>query len=150
VVVSTLDSDEKNLLVSLLAGRMGVERTIAIIDTPEYVKLFETVGIDIGVSPRSVVAEEISRFTLEGNAENVAFIESDKAEVLEIEIGEGSVLAGRPIRESTRDLPDEVVIGALVRDGEFITPRGDTVVETGDHVVVFAEMDIVEEVTPRL
>jgi trk system potassium uptake protein TrkA len=150
VVVSTLDSDEKNLLVSLLADRMGVERTIAIIDTAEYVNLFETVGIDIGVSPRSVVAEEISRFTLEGNAENVAFIESDKAEVLEVEVDDGSVLAGRPIQESARNLPNGVVIGALVRDGEFITPRGDTVVEIGDHVVVFAEMDVVDEVTPQL
>ena len=150
VVVSTLDSDEKNLLVSLLADRMGVERTIAIIDTAEYVNLFETVGIDIGVSPRSVVAEEISRFTLEGNAENVAFIESDKAEVLEIEIDADSVLTGRPIQESARSLPNGVVIGAIVRDDEFITPRGDTVVEAGDHVVVFAEMDVVDEVTPRL
>ncbi|MBB6647590.1 Trk system potassium transporter TrkA [Halobellus ruber] len=150
VVVSTLDSDEKNLLVSLLADRMGVERTIAIIDTPEYVALFETVGIDIGVSPRSVVAEEISRFTLEGNAENVAFIESDKAEVLEIEIADDSVLAGRPIRESAQDLPDGVVVGAVVRDGAHITPRGDTVIEVGDHVIVFADMDVVEEITPRL
>lgn len=150
VVVSTLDSDEKNLLVSLLADRMGVKRTITVIDTPEYVKLFETVGIDIGVSPRSVVAEEISRFTLEGNTENVAFIESDRAEVLEIEVGDGSVLAGRPIQESTRSLPEEVVIGAIVRGGEFVTPRGGTVIETGDHVVVFAEMNVVDEVTPRL
>ena len=150
VAVSTLESDEKNLLVSLLADRMGVERTIAIIDAAEYVALFETVGIDVGVSPRSVVAEEISRFTLEGNAENVAFIESDKAEVLEVEVDDRSVLAGRPIQESARDLPNGVVIGALVRDGKFIAPRGDTVVEAGDHVVVFAEMDVIDEITPRL
>ena len=150
VVVSTLDSDEKNLLVSLLADRMGIERTIAVIDTAEYVNLFETVGIDIGVSPRSVVAEEISRFTLEGNAENVAFIESDRAEVMEIEVADDSVLAGRPIRASARDLPEGVVIGALVRGETLVTPRGDTVVEPGDHVVVFAAMDVVDDVTGRL
>jgi trk system potassium uptake protein TrkA len=150
VIVSALDSDEKNLLVSLLAERLGVERTIAIIDTPEYVSLFETVGIDIGVSPRSVVAAEISRFTLEGNAEKVAFVESDKAEVLEIEIDDDSVLVGRPIQESMEALPDGVVVGAIVRDGGVITPRGDTVVETGDHVVVFAAIDVVEDVTSRM
>ncbi|WP_299333359.1 Trk system potassium transporter TrkA [Haloplanus sp.] len=150
VVVSTLDSDEKNLLVSLLADRMGVERTIAIIDTPEYVNLFETVGIDIGVSPRSVVAEEISRFTLEGNTEKVAFVESDKAEVLEIEIDDDSVLTGRPIHESIADLPNGVVVGALVRDGSFIAPRGDTIVETGDRVVVFTAMDVADDVTARI
>jgi trk system potassium uptake protein TrkA len=150
VVIAALDSDEKNLLVSLLAERMGVERTIAIIDTTEYVDLFETVGVDVGVSPRGVVAEEISRFTQKGNAENVALIESDKAEVLEVEITDGSILAGRPIHESTQDLPTGVVIGAITRGGEFVTPRGDTVVETGDHVVVFADIDVVDEVAPQL
>ena len=150
VVVSTLDSDEKNLLVSLLAERMGVERTIAIIDTPEYVALFETVGVDIGVSPRSVVAEEISRFTLEGNAEKVAFVESDRAEVLEIEITDDSVLTGRPIQESVRDLPDGVATGSLVRDGALVTPRGDTVIEPGDRVVVFAAMAVVDDVTAQI
>ncbi|MGQ4554721.1 Trk system potassium transporter TrkA [Halobellus sp. GM3] len=150
VVVSTLDSDEKNLLVSLLAERMGVERTIAIIDTTEYVDLFETVGVDVGVSPRGVVAEEISRFTQKGNAENIALIESDKAEVLEIEITDDSILAGRPIHESTGDLPEGVVIGAITRAGEFITPRGDTVIEHGDHVVVFADIDVVDDVATQL
>ena len=150
VIVTALNSDEKNLLVALLAERMGVERTIAVIGTPEYVTLFETVGIDIGVSPRSVVAEEISRFTLEGNAENVAFIESDKAEVLEIEIGEDSVLAGRQIQDSVQSLPNGIVIGAIVRDGVYITPRGDTVVETGDRVVVFAEMSVAGDVTAQI
>jgi trk system potassium uptake protein TrkA len=150
VAVSTLDSDEKNLLVSLLASRMGVERTIAIIDTADYVDLFETVGVDVGVSPRSVVAEEISRFTRDGEAENIALIESDKAEVLEIEVDSDSILAGRPIRESMQDLPDGVVIGAITRNREFITPRGDTVVEIGDHVVVFGDIEIVDDVAPRL
>ena len=150
VVVSTLDSDEKILLVSLLADRMGVERTIAIIDTTEYVDLFETVGVDIGVSPRSVVAEEISRFTLDGNTEKVAFVESDKAEVLEIEIANDSVLAGRPIQKSVHDLPDGVVIGSLVRDGVLVTPRGGTVIEPGDRVVVFAAMPVVDDVTAQI
>ncbi|MFB6250159.1 MAG: Trk system potassium transporter TrkA [Halobellus sp.] len=150
VVVSALDSDEKNLLVSLLGRRMGVERTIAIIDTNDYVELFETVGVDVGVSPRSVVAEEISRFTREGDAENVALIESDKAEVLEIEIDVESILANRPIHESVADLPDGVVIGAITRDETFITPRGDTVVEIGDHVVVFADIDVGDEIATRL
>ena len=150
VVISTLDSDEKNLLVSLLAERMGVERTIAIIDTADYVDLFETVGVDVGVSPRSVVAEEISRFTRDGEAENIALIESDKAEVLEIEVDEESVLAGRPIAESMQDLPEGVVVGAITREMDFITPRGDTVVEVGDHVVVFGDIDIVDEVAAKL
>ena len=149
-LVAALDSDEKNLLVSLLARRLGVDRTVAVIDTSEYVELFETVGVDVGVNPREVVAEEITRFTRDGGAENVAIIESDRAEVLEVEVDTESVLANRPIHESVADLPDGVVIGAITRDDEFITPRGDTVLERGDHVVVFLDACVVDEVTPKL
>ncbi len=104
----------------------------------------------MGVSPREVVAEEITRFTREGGAENVALIESDKAEVLEIEVDAESVLAGKPIRESVATLPEGVVIGAITRRREFITPRGDTVIEPGDHVVVFVDSCVIDDVTPNL
>jgi trk system potassium uptake protein TrkA len=150
MLIAALDSDEKNLLVSLLARRLGVERTVAVIDTTAYVELFETVGIDVGVSPREVVAEEITRFTREGGAENVALIESDKAEVLEIEVTAESVLVGRTIREAVAELPEGVVIGAITRDREFIVPRGNTRVEVGDHVVVFVETDVSDQVSSLL
>ena len=150
VLVAALDSDEKNLLVSLLARRLGVERTVAVIDTTAYVELFETVGIDVGVSPREVVAEEITRFTRDGGAENVALIESDKAEVLEIEVDAESVLVGRSIREAVAELPEGVVIGAITRDREFVVPRGNTRVEVGDHVVVFVETDVSDQVSKLL
>ncbi|MFC7068272.1 Trk system potassium transporter TrkA [Halobaculum lipolyticum] len=150
VLVAALDSDEKNLLSCLLATRLGVERTVAVVDQTAYVDLFETVGIDVGVSPRAVVAEEITRFTREGGAENIALIEDDRAEVLEIEVTEESLLANRPIMESIRDFPDCLVIGAITRDGELVTPRGDTVIRPGDHVVVFFETSVVDEVTRKL
>ncbi|GAA0306314.1 Trk system potassium transporter TrkA [Halarchaeum salinum] len=137
VVIACLDSDEKCLLVSLLSKRLGAQRAIASIETPEYVSLFETVGIDVAVNPREITAEEITRFTRERRAENVAIVEPGGAEVLEVEIDAESVLAGRPIREAVADLPSEIVVGAITRDDTVITPRGDTVVEVGDHVVVF-------------
>ncbi|MFB6196038.1 MAG: Trk system potassium transporter TrkA [Haloplanus sp.] len=149
-VVAALDSDEKNLLVSLLARRLGANRTVAVIDTPAYVELFETVGVDVGINPREVVAEEITRFTRDGGAENVAIIESDRAEVLEVEVDSESVLADRPIHESVADLPDGVVIGAITRDDSFVTPRGDTVIQSGDHVVAFVAADVAADVTPNL
>ncbi|WP_251330350.1 Trk system potassium transporter TrkA [Haloplanus pelagicus] len=150
LLVAALDSDEKNLLVSLLARRLGVDRTVAIIDTSEYVDLFETVGVDVGVNPREVVAEEITRFTRDGGAENVAIIESDRAEVLEVEVDDESVLADRPIHESVGELPDGVVIGAITRETDLITPRGETVIRPGDHVVAFLDACVADDVTPML
>lgn len=150
LLVSALESDEKNLLESLLTRELGIERAISVIDKPAYIDLFETVGVDVAINPRSVVAEEITRFTQSGKTENIAFIEADKAEVLEVEVDEDSVLAGRRIEESIGDLPRGVVIGAITRDGQMVIPRGETVIQTGDHVIAFVDFDVIDETTEKL
>jgi trk system potassium uptake protein TrkA len=147
IVVATLDSDERNLLVSVLAKRLGADRVVAVVDNGEYVTLFEEIGIDVAINPRQVTAEEITRFTHGGIAENIAVLEGDQAEVLELELTEGSVLVDRSIREIAADLDANVVFGAITRDRELITPRGDTTLRAGDHIVVFAESSFVEELT---
>ncbi|QFU83857.1 Trk system potassium transporter TrkA [Natronorubrum aibiense] len=150
IVVAALDNDEKNLLVSLLAGRAGVDRTVAIIENTEYTDLFETVGIDVAINPREETAEEIVRFTRTDQTEKIAMLEHDRAEVIEVELGHESALTGRKIEDSMRDLPDCVVIGAISRQGELITPRGTTVPKPGDHVVLFVDATVLDDVSSML
>ena len=147
IVVSALDSDEKNLLVSILAKRLGTDRVVSIVDSGEYVTVFEEVGVDVAINPRQVTAEEITRFTHDGVAENISVLENDQAEVLELELSADSRLVGRPIREIAEDVDADIVFGAVTRHGENVTPRGDTVLETGDHIVVFVETSFVDELT---
>ncbi|EMA62770.1 potassium transporter peripheral membrane component [Halorubrum distributum JCM 13561] len=147
IVVTALGSDEKNLLISVLAKRLGVDRVIAVVDSPDYVTVFEEIGIDIAVNPRTVTAEEITRFTYESVAENIAVLENDQAEVLELELTEGCGLVGRPISEIVAESDVRFVIGAITRDHQLVTPRGDTVLQAGDHVVLFVESDSVGEIT---
>jgi trk system potassium uptake protein TrkA len=80
----------------------------------------------------------------------ISIIEGDRAEVLEFEIDSDSVLLDRTIAEAAADIPVGAVIGAIARDGHHINPRGDTVVREGDHVIVFAETDVLAEVTERM
>lgn len=150
VVVSALTHDETNLLISLLAKQLGCTRAVAVVEHGDYVDIFESVGVDAAVNPREITAEEITRFTHQGRAENISLIHNDRAEVLEIEIAEESILAGRTLEESMADLPEAVVIGAITRGEECIIPRGDTRIEVGDHIVVFARTDVVDAVTAAL
>ena len=144
-VIAATDSDAKNLFVSLLAKNLGVQRAVAVVERGEYASLFEAVGVDVAINPREVTAEEIVRFTQEGEIENLSLIEGRQAEVLEIKVDESSVLMGRPIRESVTELPAEVVIGAITRGQEFVIPRGDTVIQAGDHVVLFVATDALSD-----
>jgi trk system potassium uptake protein TrkA len=147
IVVAALDSDEKNLLVSVLAKRLGTGRVVAIVDSGEYVTLFEEIGIDVAINPRKVIAEEITRFTHESVAENVSVLENDQAEVLEFELNDSSELVGRSIQEFAADFDADLVIGAVTRNRQLITPRGDTELQPGDHVIVFVETSFVDELT---
>lgn len=150
IVIATLDGDELNLLVSLLAKRLGVDRTVAVIENLEYIELFEQVGVDVAVNPREETAEEIVRFTRADHTEKIAMVEHDRAEVIEIEVDADSVLTGRPIAEATTHLPECVVIGAISRGGDLVTPRGTTVVKPGDHVVVFVNSTVLDRVIEAL
>ena len=147
IVVAALESDERNLLVSVLAKRLGTDRVVAVVDSGDYVTLFEEIGIDVAINPRQVTAEEITRFTHGGVAENIAVLEGDQAEVLELELTDASELINRPIKEVAAALDANVVFGAITRNRELITPRGDTELYAGDHIVVFVESSFVEELT---
>jgi trk system potassium uptake protein TrkA len=65
------------------------------------VDLFEAVGVDVAVNPRKTTAQEITRFTRERQAENVALVENDRAEVIEVEIDEESCSSPNPRTTAT-------------------------------------------------
>lgn len=151
VVVAALAHDsEENLLAALRAKREGADQSVAIVDHGEYVDLFEDAGVDIAVNPRRATAREIIEFVRDQDTQNVALLEDNQAEVIEIRIDTDSVLAGRPISEAIGDLPEDVVIGALTRNGSYRMPRGDTVIEPGDHAVILADSDVVEDTIEQL
>ena len=106
VYCALTNDDEANILSSMLAKRMGASKVITLINRPAYVDLVESDRIDVAVSPREATAEEIIRLTRDGHTENVAIIDNDRAEVLEIEIG------GRPGRRRGRLLVETVRSGS--------------------------------------
>ncbi|MFP4590987.1 MAG: Trk system potassium transporter TrkA [Halobacteriales archaeon] len=141
VLVAAMHSSEQNLLECILADGLGIDRTVAVIDDPRFIDVFEDVGVDVAISPRTVVAEEITQFTQGWKTENLALLESDIAEVAEVEITESSPLAGQTIEVGISAVDADIVVGAITRDGSFVRPRGDTVLRPGDHVVIFFEAD---------
>jgi trk system potassium uptake protein TrkA len=146
-LVSALRSDEQNLLTSMLAKRLGCRRVVSVVENAEYVELFEEIGVDVAINPRQVTAEEIIRFSFESVAENLAVLENDRAEVVELELTADSELVGRTIQELATELDGSFVIGAISRDYELVIPRGQTRLQEGDHVVVFAETSFVTDLT---
>jgi len=143
VAVSVMNTDEKNLLSSLLMKGMGVNKVIAGVIDSHYIEIFERVGVDVAVSARRVIAEEIIRFT-KSQITGVPVIEGDRAAVREITISEESPLIGVPLSESC--MPEGSIIGGIVRDHRVIIPGGDDVVQAGDWLIVLSDKESGAEV----
>jgi trk/ktr system potassium uptake protein len=145
--VFALGDDAMNHYAATLAELHGVTFAIAIIYEATSVEVFERAGIDVIVDPRSVTAEEILRFAYDPRTQQLARLEGDRFEVLDITVRPESELAGRRFR----DLPmTGAMIGALVRDGKAIFPHGDDVLLPGDRAIIFTETSRVREVERAL
>jgi len=147
VAVSVIGTDERNLLCGLLLKRMGVPQVIVRVEDPNFIGIFERVGIDIAINPRRLIAEEIIGFT-RGRIEKSLSLEQDRAEVLEIEVSPTSPLIG--IKLAHAQLPPGVLIGAIVREGSVIIPRGAALLQAGDHAIVFSTREAAQEIEKLL
>jgi trk system potassium uptake protein TrkA len=142
--IATTNDEETNLMSCLLARRMGAKKTIALIRRTNYVPLVPQVGIDAAVSVRLSTASAIKQYFRSGAVLSFAQLKENDAEALEFLAGEKSRIVRKPL--SKLGIPEGVVVGSVIRNGEVIVPRGDTQVQEGDRVVVFALPSAVDAV----
>jgi trk system potassium uptake protein TrkA len=143
-VVAITDDDETNILSSLLAKRHGAKRAITLLNKGTYEPLITTLGIDVIVSPRNITASTILQHVRRGHIYSVHTLREGFGELIEAEALETSSLVGSPLKEVR--LPSGVMIGAIVRNGKVISPRGATVIQDKDRVVLFAAAEAVRKV----
>jgi trk system potassium uptake protein TrkA len=138
VFCALTNSEEANILSSMLAKRLGSNKVMALINRASYVDLVEAGSIDIAISPQQVTIGSLLAHVRRGDVVKVHSLRRGAAEAIEAiahgEEGESKVV-GRKIEDI--DLPKGAAIVMLVRDGLVIIAHHDTVVETDDHVILF-------------
>ncbi|EKV26486.1 Trk system potassium uptake protein TrkA [Caenispirillum salinarum AK4] len=143
-VVAITDDDEVNILSSLLAKRAGASRAIALLNKTTYNALVSPLGVDVVVNPRAITVSNILQHVRRGRIHAVHSLHEGFGEMIEADALETSSIVGKPLRDVK--LPNGVIIGAVVRGAEVISPRGGTVVKGGDRVVLFAAKEAVKKV----
>jgi trk system potassium uptake protein TrkA len=135
---------ELNILIALLAKQMGVRRTVAVFNEPEYVRLAERFGIDAAISPLLLSAGAILKFVRRGQVLAVTLLEQQQAEAIELVVAPGSRVVGKALGELR--LPRGATVGAILRDGKATVPDGETRLIAGDRVVVVALLSTIQAV----
>ncbi len=147
VAVFAMRDDMKNHFAASLVKVHGSRFTVAIVHDAPSQEVFEYAGVDVTVNPRQITAEEIVRFAHDPRTQQVVMLEGDRFEVLDITTQRDSEYVGMAFK----DMPIRgALIGAIVRDGTAIFPRGDDVLRPGDRVIVFTESRRVPEVERAL
>jgi trk system potassium uptake protein TrkA len=134
--VFCMNDDARNLYAAVLAKRLGVRLTIALTHDPLSADVYESGGVDVSINPRQVAAEEMVRFAHDPRCRQVAMLEGDRFEVLDVTVRPESKLANKAFK----DLPATgSVIGAVVRNGTALFPHGTDILQPGDRVIIFVE-----------
>ena len=137
VFCALTNNDESNIMMSMLAKRMGAKKVITLITNPAYADL---VGdeIDIAISPQQITIGSLLTHVRRGDISNVHSLRRGAAEAIEVTAhgdDRASKVVGRPLDEIA--LPEGVTIGAIVRGEEVLIAHGHIVVESNDHVILF-------------
>ncbi|MBV1901819.1 MAG: Trk system potassium transporter TrkA [Kordiimonadaceae bacterium] len=143
-VVSVADDDEVNILSALLAKQQGCERAITLMNNPIYGGLVGSIGIDVALDPRETTVSSIVRHIRRGRIRDLYSLFEGQAEIIEAEVLEGSDVAGKTLSELR--LHGEAKFGMIVRDGKTILPVADTLLLSGDSVVILALREAVKKI----
>lgn len=128
--------DEENLFMSLRAKQLNVRKVVAKISRQSYVHIIEKLGIDLAINPVNITASEILKHIRGGHVVSVSLLLDGQAEVTEIIAAENLQVLDTPIKEI--DIPEGVIIGAIVHNDEVIIPEGNSVIRAGDRLVIFS------------
>ncbi|MEW8499398.1 MAG: Trk system potassium transporter TrkA [Candidatus Thiodiazotropha taylori] len=138
VFCAVTNDDEANILSAMLAKRLGAARVMALINRPSYVDLVQSGTIDIAISPQQATIGTLLTHVRRGDVAQVHSLRRGAAEAIEA-VAHGdrssSKVVGRAIEEIK--LPKGTTIGAVVRGEDVLIAHHDTMIESGDHVILF-------------
>jgi trk system potassium uptake protein TrkA len=138
IFLALTNDDEANIRSSLLAKRLGAKKVMTIINNPAYVDLIQGGDIDIAISPQLATIGTLLAHVRRGDIVSVHSLRRGAAEAIEA-IAHGDEKSSKVIGKAIENigLPPGTTIGAIIRDEEVIIAHDNTVIEAGDHVILF-------------
>lgn len=133
--IALSDSSETNILACLTAKEFGVSKTIAEVENIQFISEAENLNIGTIINKKLLASSKIFQLLLDADVNSTKCLALADAEVAEIEARPRSKITKGPVK--TLNLSRDMTIAGLIRDGHGMLVNGDTIIQPGDHVVVF-------------
>lgn len=148
LVVATTAVDEANILICILARRLGAKRTIARVRNPEYSEqlefLREDIGLSMHINPEQAAADEVFRTIVTPVAHKVETFAGGRAEIIEMRVRADSGIAGAALRDVPKIMKSKMLVCAVRRGEAVFIPNGDFVLAEGDAISIVASISEAE------
>ena len=132
--IGVTNSSETNVLTCLHAKRLGVKRTIALVDNTGFITISQDIGIDTIINRKLITASYIARFIVKGDAVSSKWLSGTNA--VELVVGKWAPATRKPIGQL--DIPHGATIGGIIRGRETLLPSREMQLKQGDKVVIFS------------
>ncbi|HEV3228340.1 MAG TPA: TrkA family potassium uptake protein [Solirubrobacteraceae bacterium] len=147
LVVAVTGDDEDNMLVCQVAKEKYLcDRTIARVNNPRNLQHFKLLNIQPVVSATDLILRLIEHEVPRYGLVHLLALEEERLEIIELEVSADSRAAGRTISQVA--LPDGSLIISVLRDGKGFVPKAETVIESGDSVLLVLDPGLEEKITP--
>jgi trk system potassium uptake protein len=130
------ESSETNIITSLSAKNHGVFKTIAHVDTREYIHISHSIGVDSLINKKLVAANQVSRYLRKGKVEAISGIYGVEAEFVQYLVTKNNKLTKKPLK--SLHFPETAIVAGVIRGEQVFIPDGEFVLQINDKAIVFA------------
>jgi trk system potassium uptake protein TrkA len=148
MAIAVTGDDEDNILICQVAReKYGVERVIARCNNPRNLQHFELLGVKPAVSATDLILRLIEHEVPKYGLVHLLDLPQERLEIIELEVANGAPVAGSKVADL--GLPEGSLVISILRDGSGFVPRGDSVIESGDEVLLVLDIGLEADITPR-
>jgi trk system potassium uptake protein TrkA len=142
--VTVSNNEELNIMASMLAKKLGAKKTITLVNRTDYLHLARGLGLKTVLNPRIITASKILKYIRRGDILSLTALVEDRAEIIEARIGSGSKLIGKSL--ASAKIPQNALVGTIIRGNQIIIPSGSDEIVVGDRVIIFSLRESIRDV----
>jgi trk system potassium uptake protein len=148
LVIAVTGDDEDNILISQVAReKYGVDRIVARCNNPRNLEHFKLLGVKPAVSATDLILRLIEHEVPKYGLVHLLDLPQERLEIIELEVAEGATAAGSAVKDL--GLPDGSLVISILRDDAGFVPTGDSVIQSGDEVLLVLDVGLEDQVTER-
>lgn len=145
VVIALTPKDQDNLVICQLSSMVfGVAKTFSVVNDPRNIEIFKKLGVNTIISTASMISSLIEQKVFVDQITNLIPLEEGKVAVMELEVERDYPIANKSLKNA--DIPDKAIIGCIIREGSPIIPKGETMMQPQDKLIVLSLPSVQSEV----